>query len=231
MKTLFSAIFLSCIMSQVMAETIIEVPDSTPDQWGAGSFGPWSGQAGQIGQTFIVPETDHYLNTLSLALVNESTPFYFTVSVSKWNPMIGQPTGSTLYTSDNYLMPDARNDQTPTIFNFDMSDLNLDPDQEYVFFLNAKLPSNGDFEGSGFLRASEDNPYADGEAVYAYMSEDDIDTDNWNSWENFSNTDLDFEATFQNDTSVPLPSAAWGTCVLIACMFSIRRRVSRLPLR
>lgn len=204
-----------------IGDTTLEVTTTNPPPFYAGSFGPWSGQAGQIGQTIIVPATDHVLTSFSFTAAGvqatDGGSFYVQAHVARWDNPATLPTGSLLYSSAEYLMPP----QNPTTLTFDTGNLDLTAGGRYVLFLNAKLVSNGNppnGNSSGFLFAREDDPYPDGRFVYGYMTGPEVTNGSWHAWSDGGSADLGFRATL-----VPEPSGAL-VIILVGSAIAARRR-------
>ena len=179
----------------------ISVPSSVAAQEPAGSFGAWSGQAGQIGETIIVPASASTLDSFSFAVIGSSYPFNLQALVAKWDQGIARPTGSALFSSSAVPSP-LGSLQTLT---FDAGHVAVTPGENLILMLNAKLPGQPTDNGndSDFLDARSDNPYSDGHAVYSYMNSSDVVAGNWQGFNSFdAPRDLVFSASF---TSVPEP--------------------------
>jgi hypothetical protein len=209
-RNLFLASALLIPMSG-LADTITVVSNG----FSASPFG--NPHTATYGQTFALPGGDGVLNSWTFTLDNVSNPFAMEFMVGTWDTTTNHMTGSALYQSPSV-------DTTTGSANYTFTpNVTLAPGQEYVAFLTV---SNSPGAGTASMPLNSTNAYADGGFFFLNNG---TDTSQWTStaWDNFTNNDAAFTATF-SPSSVPEPGtlAMFGTGAL-GLLGAFRHRLAR----
>lgn len=194
----------------------------------------WNGTHGNIpfgegydatyGQTFIVPETDNYLDTWTFYLMEasvDSTDFAF--YLMDWDSSSRRATGSILYQSTMVTTSDNGGLGGYEAFSFDLGGLALESGNNYAAFISVSEHFDGTIGAVALGTTSTDDVYIGGDYIW---QDNDDDTSAWTAseWAVSTINDTAFTASF---SSIPEPSSL--ALLLGATMggWFMRRRLKR----
>jgi hypothetical protein len=226
-----SSVLFSIALFQSVALSAPVVIDTTIGWNGAESLAPFGdGGAGAnsaaevYGQTFVAPNGAPKLTDWSFWLQHSPTDtsdqdLYFSLVVMEWN--VDRATGPVLYESDLRVITPTQSSMTE--YAFDIGDLLLTPDQDYVAFLNANNEFWNIFPTAIRVGWRNENTYAEGAALSlkTFTLSDWVTTTPWVP--DFGTQDFVFRATF---APVPVPAAAGLFGSALAFLNWMRRKVT-----